>query len=97
MLMPFVAATFFRYSPVSVLHSARPHGRIPRLQVIEPSGDESLLLAIDRVQRSPKQGWFASEDHGGEHRANCGYITSQKYEPLDLALAEWTWQSLYSA
>ena len=55
----------------------------------ESGGDDlPLLLAIDRVGRSPRQDSFVNDDSGnGEHRADDDDSESEIDEPLAVALA----------
>ena len=69
--------------------SSRSRRTIHRYQVAESGGDDlPLLLAIDRVGRSPRQDSFVNDDSGnGEHRADDDDSESEIDEPLAVALA----------
>ena len=52
--------------------------------------DLPLLLAIDRVGRSPQQDSFVNVDSGnGEHRADDNDSVSEIDEPVAVALVVW--------
>ena len=64
--------------------STRSRRTIHRYQVAESGGDDlPLLLAIDRVGRSPRQDSFVNDDSGNdEHRADDDDSESEIDEPL---------------
>ena len=62
---------------------------IHRYQVAESGGDDlPLLLAIDRVGRSPRQDSFVNVDSSNcDYRADDNDIVSEIDEPVAVALA----------
>ena len=85
------AASFAALETRSLWHdsSSRSRRTIHRYQVAESGGDDlPLLLAIDRVGRSPRQDSFVNDDSGnGEHRADDDDSESEIDEPLAVAFA----------
>ena len=83
------SASFAALETRSLWHdsSSRSRRTIHRYQVAESGGDNlPLLLAIDRVGRSPRQDSFVNDDSGnGEHRADDDDSESEIDEPLAVA------------
>jgi hypothetical protein len=84
-------ASFAAIETRSIWHdsSTRSRGRIDHYQVAEFIGDDlPLLLAIDRVGRSPRQDSFVSDNTGeGERSADGDDSESEIDEPLAVTLA----------